>query len=130
MDWFHAPTFTVNHAALHASGPPTADNVLVNGTMTSVYGGKYAETTLTPGKLHRLRLINTGINNNIHASLDGHPFTVVAADLTPIKPYTANSVNIAVGKLHDEILCIISAWAYSRVVDVSLTRHFVSRTTI
>jgi FtsP/CotA-like multicopper oxidase with cupredoxin domain len=98
MDWFHGSSFTVNHASLHASGPPIADNLLVNGTMPSAYGGKYAETILTPGKLHRLRLANTGINNNVHVGLDGHPFTVIAADFTPIEPYTTTSVNIAVGK--------------------------------
>ena len=96
-DWFHTPFFTVNAEALHASGPPTADNVLVNGSMTSSSGGKYATTTLTPGKKHLLRLINTGINNFLHVSLDGHPFTVVASDFVPIVPYTTDSVVLAVG---------------------------------
>jgi FtsP/CotA-like multicopper oxidase with cupredoxin domain len=68
--------------------------------MTSGFGGKYAETTLTPGKKHLLRLVNTGINNWVHVGLDGHPFTVIAADFTPIVPYTATSVSIAVGKSH------------------------------
>ena len=68
--------------------------------MTSAFGGKYAVTTLTPGKKHLLRLVNTGINNWVHVGLDGHPFTVIAADFTPIVPYTATSVSIAVGKFH------------------------------
>jgi FtsP/CotA-like multicopper oxidase with cupredoxin domain len=66
--------------------------------MTSTSGGKYAVTTLTPGKKHLLRLVNTGINNWVHVGLDGHPFTVVSADFTPIVPYKATSVSIAVGK--------------------------------
>lgn len=98
MDWFHAPIFTVNAASLHAAGPPTADNILINGTMTSSFGGKYAVTTLTPGKSHLLRLINTGINNYLHVGLDGHTFTVVAADFTPIEPYETSSVVLGVGK--------------------------------
>lgn len=97
-DWFHTSIFTVNAAALHATGPPTADNVLINGTMTSAAGGKYAETVLTPGKTHLLRLANVGINNYIHVSLDGHPFTVISADFTPIVPFEATSLVIAVGK--------------------------------
>jgi FtsP/CotA-like multicopper oxidase with cupredoxin domain len=97
-DWFHTSTFTVNAASLHANGPPTADNVLINGTMTSAAGGKYAETTLTPGKSHLLRLVNTGINNYVHVGLDGHKFTVIAADFTPIVPYETDSLLIAVGK--------------------------------
>jgi FtsP/CotA-like multicopper oxidase with cupredoxin domain len=97
-DWFHAPIFTVNAAALHATGPPTADNVLINGSMTSTAGGKYAVTTLTPGKTHLLRIINVGINNWIHAALDGHKFTVVSADFIPIVPYETDTLSIAVGK--------------------------------
>jgi FtsP/CotA-like multicopper oxidase with cupredoxin domain len=97
-DWFHTPIFTVNAAALRANGPPTADNVLVNGSMTSSSGGKYAVTTLTPGKSHLLRIINVGINNWIHAALDGHKFTVISADYVPIVPYETDSLSIAVGK--------------------------------
>jgi FtsP/CotA-like multicopper oxidase with cupredoxin domain len=99
-DWFHTSIFTVNAAAVHANGPPTADNVLVNGSMTSTYGGKYAETTLTPGKAHLLRFINVGINNYLHVGLDGHKFTVISADYTPIVPYETDSIVLAVGKFY------------------------------
>jgi hypothetical protein len=97
-DWFHSSIFTVNAASLHANGPPTADNVLVNGSMTSSSGGQYAVTTLTPGKSHKLHLINVGINNWVHVGLDGHKFTVVAADFVPIVPFETDFLNIAVGK--------------------------------
>ena len=97
-DWFHTPSFTVNAAALHANGPPIADNYLVNGSMTSQFGGQYSVTTLTPGKTHLLRFINTGINNWAHVGIDGHELTVVAADFVPIVPYTTSSLSIAVGK--------------------------------
>lgn len=98
-DWFHTPIFTVNAASLHANGPPVADNFLINGTMTSASGGQYAVTTLTPGKTHLLRLVNTGINNYAHVALDGHKFTVISSDFTPIEPYEADSIVIAVGEL-------------------------------
>jgi hypothetical protein len=97
-DWFHSSIFTVNAASLHANGPPTADNVLVNGSMTSSSGGQYAVTTLTPGKSHKLHLVNVGINNWVHVGLDGHKFTVVAADFVPIVPFETDFLNIAVGK--------------------------------
>jgi len=97
-DWFHATTFTANAAAVHANGPPTADNVLVNGTMTSSAGGAYAETILTPGKAHLLRLMNVGINNYFHVGLDGHEFQVISADFTPIEPFFTDTLTIGVGK--------------------------------
>lgn len=103
-DWFHTPLFTVNAAALHANRPPMADNLLINGSMTSSSGGKYAVTTLTPGKRHLLRLVNTGINNWVHVGLDGHPFTVVAADFVPIVPFTTTSLAITVGQRYDVII--------------------------
>ncbi|KAI8932752.1 hypothetical protein NX059_010242 [Plenodomus lindquistii] len=103
-DWFHTSAFTVNAASLHANGPPTADNVLVNGSMTSAAGGKYAETTLTPGKSHLLRLVNTGINNYVHVALDGHPFTVISADFTPIVPFETTSLLLAVGQRYEVII--------------------------
>ncbi|EOA85322.1 uncharacterized protein SETTUDRAFT_163983 [Exserohilum turcica Et28A] len=103
-DWFHATTFTVNAAAVHAAGPPTADNVLVNGTMTSAFGGKYGETILTPGKAHLLRLINVGINNYLHVGLDGHKFKVISSDFTPIEPFETDSLVLAVGQRYEVII--------------------------
>ena len=91
-------SFTVNAAALHAAGPPTADNILINGTMTSAAGGKHAITELGPGKKHLLRIINTGINAYLHVTADGHPFTVVASDFVPIVPFKTDSLVLAVGE--------------------------------
>jgi FtsP/CotA-like multicopper oxidase with cupredoxin domain len=66
--------------------------------MTSASGGKYAETELQPGKKHLLRLVNTGINNYVHVSLQGHSFQVIAADFVPIVPFTTTSLVLGVGK--------------------------------
>ncbi|KAJ4360369.1 laccase, multicopper oxidase, benzenediol:oxygen oxidorectuctase [Didymosphaeria variabile] len=103
-DWFHTPVFTVNAATLHANAPPTADNMLVNGTMVSDQGGNYAVTTLQKGKTHLLRLMNNGINNWVNIALDGHPFTVIAADFNPIVPFSADSLTIAVGQRYDVVI--------------------------
>ena len=92
--------FAVNAITLHANGPPTADNMLVNGTMVSDFGGSYSVTTLSPNKTHLLRLMNNGVNNWVNVGLDGHPFTVIASDFNPIVPYTTNSLTIAVGKFY------------------------------
>jgi FtsP/CotA-like multicopper oxidase with cupredoxin domain len=127
-DWFHSSIFTVNAASLHATGPPIADNVLVNGSMTSSSGGKYAVTTLTPGKAHMLRFLNVGINNWAHVALDGHKFTVVSADFVPIVPYETDSLSIAVGKLFhiSVIMCptVIMHAIYSRICTDLLVKPF------
>jgi FtsP/CotA-like multicopper oxidase with cupredoxin domain len=96
--------------------------------MTSSSGGKYAVTTLTPGKAHMLRLLNVGINNWAHVALDGHKFTVVSADFVPIVPYETDSLSIAVGKLFhiSVIMCptVIMHAIYSRICTDLLVKPF------
>lgn len=72
--------------------------------MKGDWGGKYHVTTLKKNKKHRLRLINTGIDNNFHISIDGHNFTVITSDFVPIKPYVTNSVSINIGQRYDIII--------------------------
>ena len=52
---------------LHRGGPPPfADTVLINGTNKNRFGGgRYSNVKLTPGKKHRLRLINTAVDNSV-----------------------------------------------------------------
>lgn len=55
---------------------------------------------LLPGKKHLLRLVNVGINQHIHVSLDGHYMRVIAADFVPVKPFTTKTVSLTVGQYH------------------------------
>jgi hypothetical protein len=83
---------------------PTADNGLINGTMVSTFGGSYSRTTLTPGRKHRLRIINTAVDGHFQFSLDGHTMTVIAADFVPIVPYNASWVFVGIGQRYDVII--------------------------
>jgi FtsP/CotA-like multicopper oxidase with cupredoxin domain len=72
-------------------GPAPADNVLVNGTNVSLNGtGSYNKVTLTPGKKHRLRIINTSVESGIRVSLDDHTFQVITSDFVPVKPFNVS----------------------------------------
>jgi FtsP/CotA-like multicopper oxidase with cupredoxin domain len=86
-----------------SNGPPFSDNVLFNGTNKHpVTGfGEYANVTLTPGKRHRLRLINTSAENHFQLSLVGHTMTIIASDLVPVQAQTVDSVFLAVGQRYD-----------------------------
>lgn len=101
-DWFDTPVFAI--LASRPAAPPTSDSILYNGTGVTSGTGTFATTTLTPGKKHKLRLVNSGINQYLHVSLDNHPFTVVAADFVPITPYTTTSLVIAVGQRYEVII--------------------------
>ncbi|KAK0610108.1 laccase [Bombardia bombarda] len=79
------------------------NNVLFNGTNVhpTTGNGKYANVTLTPGKRHRLRIINTSVENHFQLSLAGHQFTIIAADLIPVQAQTVSSLFLSVGQRLD-----------------------------
>ncbi|KAF2400757.1 hypothetical protein EJ06DRAFT_542895 [Trichodelitschia bisporula] len=109
-DWYYQPVFRleeiVNTNLQSASPPPPGDNILINGTNKNADGstGQYNTVQLTKGKKHRLRLINTSVDNQIRVSLDGHPFTVISSDLVPIHSFTANWLLLGVGQRYDVII--------------------------
>jgi len=86
------------------TGPPIPNTGLINGAMKSASGGKYHVTTIKKGRKIRLRLINTGIDNAFHVSIDNHNFTVITSDFVPVKPYTTNSVVLNIGQRADIII--------------------------
>lgn len=90
---------------LQAGGPPPdASTILVNGTNSNGVNGNYAKVTVTPGKKHRLRLINTSVDNFIRVSLDNHPFTVMTADFIPVTPIPGQTwVLLAIGQRYDVV---------------------------
>jgi hypothetical protein len=72
--------------------------------MVSSEGGAYAVTNITRGKKYKLRFINTSVDNHFMVSLDNHNMIVIAADLTPIEPYSADWVFVAIGQRYDVII--------------------------
>lgn len=87
--------------------PPASDNVLFNGTNINPLNpsqGKYANVTLTKGKRHRLRLINTSVENNFQVSLVGHQFNIIATDLVPINSFTTDNIFMGIGQRYDVLI--------------------------
>ncbi|KAI8235613.1 Laccase [Colletotrichum sp. SAR 10_96] len=108
-DWYHDTADNLERraelAGLLAGPPPDSQNVLFNGKgVNAVGGGEYQKTKLTPGKKHRLRLINTSVDNTFTVSLAGHSFTVIATDLVPVKPVVKDSLFLSVGQRYDVII--------------------------
>ncbi|KAJ5115081.1 hypothetical protein NUU61_000840 [Penicillium alfredii] len=91
-------------------GAPTVDSALINGT--NVFGadtdhnqtGYRFNTSFASGKKHRLRLGNAACDTHFKFSIDHHALTVIATDLVPIKPYTTNVIDIAIGQRYDVIV--------------------------
>ncbi|WQF88923.1 Putative multicopper oxidase, second cupredoxin domain, multicopper oxidase, copper-binding protein [Colletotrichum destructivum] len=109
-DWYYETADRLERQAeLVSNGgpPPPSDNILFNGKNINPRGGgggQYQKTRLTPGKKHRLRLINTSVDNTFTVSLVGHNFTVIATDLVPVKPVVKDSLFMTVGQRYDVII--------------------------
>jgi len=86
--------------------PPPSDNVLFNGKNINPKGpgGEYATVKVTPGKRHRLRLINTSADNTFTISISGHSMTVIETDFVPVQPYETTQVTLAVGMRYDVVI--------------------------
>src|SRR6185503_3351648 len=83
-----------------------SDNILFRGKNINPAGsgGSYDRLTLTPGKKHLIRLINTSVDNSFVVSLSNHTFTVITTDLVPITPVTRTSLFLGVGQRYDVIV--------------------------
>lgn len=106
-DWYYTGAFAQEEIQYDAiqigkAGPPPDTN-LINGT-NGANGGSYSITTLTPGKTHRLRLINTAVENPIRVSIDNHQMQVITSDFVPIHPVWIDSVMLGIGQRYDVIV--------------------------
>ncbi|KAF2664586.1 putative multicopper oxidase, type 1 [Microthyrium microscopicum] len=109
-DWFSRFTawqflYNANVTLQEGLAPPPGDTIVINGTnVNSSGGGKYNQVTLTPGKTHRLRIINTSSELSLRVTLDGHTFTVISNDWVPIQPFETNQLLLTVGQRYDVIV--------------------------
>ena len=107
-DYYHETADRLHlRAELVANGaPPDSDNILFRGKNINPAGsgGSYDRLTLTPGKKHLIRLINTSVDNSFVVSLSNHTFTVLTTDLVPITPVTRTSLFLGVGQRYDVIV--------------------------
>lgn len=103
QDWYYKSADQLVIETLAKGNAPFSDNVLINGTAKHpITGeGEYAVVKLTPGKRHRLRLINMSVENHFQVSLAKHTMTVIAADMVPVNAMTVDSLFMAVGQRYD-----------------------------
>ncbi|EME89585.1 uncharacterized protein MYCFIDRAFT_185839 [Pseudocercospora fijiensis CIRAD86] len=132
-DWYHVPYFSIVSDAVGtdlSQIPPAADSLLINGRgrfncSNPSYGddaewlasGVSSQTTWSctdnaelskfefqPGKIHRLRLMNTGADGVQKFTIDGHEMQVIAYDYVPVTPYTTDTITLAVGQRADVLV--------------------------
>lgn len=105
-DFYYESMYQLGFRATHRqAAPPTPKNLLFNGTNQNPSGaGKKNVTPLTPGKRHRLRIINTSVDEAFYVSLDNHFLQVIEADFVPIKNYNTTQLFIGIGQRYDVII--------------------------
>lgn len=108
QDWYYITAYQAGARAFNGGNggpPPTGDNILINGKNKNAQGGgAYTRVSLTPGKKHRLRFINSAIDATFRVSLDGHSFQVISHDFVPVVPYTTNYLQVGIGQRYDVIV--------------------------
>ena len=122
-DWYHTPYFTEVESLFAkepigqppANPPPKSDNNLINGKnnfdcstlatgQACVSNAGLSKFKFQTGKVHRLRLINSGAEGIQRFTIDGHNLTVIANDFVPIQPYTTNVVTLGIGQRTDVLV--------------------------
>ena len=105
-DFYYQSMYQLGYRATHMlAAPPTPKNLLLNGTNeNSVKAGKKNVTPLTPGKRHRLRIINTSVDEAFYVSLDNHFLQVIEADFVPIQNYNTTQLFVGIGQRYDVII--------------------------
>ncbi|KAH8696460.1 multicopper oxidase [Talaromyces proteolyticus] len=115
-DYFHMSYYKAMELTLGKPPQPlNVDNNLINGKASYNYnppktdsdshdGVGPAKFKFHSGKLHRLRLINSGSLLNQKFSIDNHEVTVIANDYIPVKPYKTKVVTLGPGQRTDIIV--------------------------
>jgi hypothetical protein len=102
-DWSH-PTAESLHATAQQNDGYPMDNGLINGTNVFQGKGKRYEIKFTAGRVHRLRLINTGMDTHFKVGIDKHKMKVIAADFVPIEPFETDMLPIGIGQRYDVLV--------------------------
>ena len=114
-DWYHDDYMAVLETILKTDSTPrvSSDNNLINGKSAvdcsnkkspCTSGKSFAQFRFQQGKVHRMRLINSGAEATQRFSLDGHVLTVIANDFVPVEPYDTEVVTLAVGQRTDVLV--------------------------
>lgn len=116
-DYYHREYFDVVEDAAAPTDDfniyvPWSDNNLINGknnyncsmasdNATCVSNAGLAQFRFTPGKTHRLRLVNIGAAALLHFSIDNHKMKVIAHDFEPVVPYEADFITLGAAQRTD-----------------------------
>lgn len=117
-DWYHRAYYDLVEDVMNPNiGIVFSDNNLINGknnfncstlpaTDTTPCNSQagLSKFTFKRGKVHRLRLINSGAEALQRFSIDGHTMTVIANDFVQVEPYDTKVVTLGIGQRTDVLV--------------------------
>lgn len=108
-DWYHYDPFSMFHFEITVHAPLPVGTI-VNGkghydcdpeqdTFCTGKKKELHEVSFQQGTTYKIGLVNTGSLTTYKFWIDGHNFTVVAADFVPIKPFATDVLILGIGRL-------------------------------
>uniref|UniRef100_A0A7N0R9L0 Laccase n=1 Tax=Kalanchoe fedtschenkoi TaxID=63787 RepID=A0A7N0R9L0_KALFE len=107
-EWWNAnPIDVVRRATFTGAAPNVSDAYTINGQPGDLYNCSRKDTVIVPissGETHLLRVINAALNQELFFGVASHPFTVVGADASYVKPFTTTFLMLGPGQTTDVLI--------------------------
>ncbi|CAA2991730.1 laccase-12-like [Olea europaea subsp. europaea] len=107
-EWWDAnPIDVVRQATRTGAAPNVSDAYTINGQPGDLYNCSSKDTIIVPvdsGETNLLRIINSGLNQQLFFTVANHKLTVVGADASYVKPFTTTVLMLGPGQTTDVLI--------------------------
>ncbi|KAL3521263.1 hypothetical protein ACH5RR_019412 [Cinchona calisaya] len=107
-EWWDAnPIDVVNQATRTGAAPNVSDTFTINGQPGDLLKCSSNGTTIVPvdsGETNLIRVVNSGLNQQLFFTIANHKLTVVGADASYLKPFTTSVVMLGPGQTTDVLI--------------------------
>ncbi|KAL8162633.1 hypothetical protein V2J09_014122 [Rumex salicifolius] len=107
-EWWKAdPVQVIRQATRTGAAPNVSDAYTINGQPGDLYNCSKQDTVIVPiasGETQLLRVINSGLNQELFFSVANHKMTVVGADASYVKPFTTGVIMVGPGQTTDVLI--------------------------
>ncbi|KAL1542920.1 Laccase-5 [Salvia divinorum] len=107
-EWWDAnPIDVVREATRTGAAPNVSDAYTVNGQPGDQYTCSSKDTVVVPmksGETNLLRVVNSALNQELFFKVANHKMTVVGADASYLKPFTASVIMLGPGQTTDVLI--------------------------
>ncbi|KAI3458488.1 hypothetical protein Pfo_015151 [Paulownia fortunei] len=107
-EWWNAdPIDVVRQATRTGAAPNVSDAYTINGQPGDLYNCSSKDTIIVPvdsGETNLLRVVNSGLNQQLFFKIANHKLTVVGADASYVKPFTTSVLMLGPGQTTDVLI--------------------------